>query len=157
MSKDFANTVLMWEPTRDQGSHFDEIFDSDVKVLLSWRDVEAAVEVGAVVPSEAYALWAYWAAPGSPARLAAQAVFQPHADSAFKPDPIAAMVPNSAPAKAIMPHPLAEDPYEPLEMKLPSQPKQRKGMPAGMGILLGMLAVAVAVLAIGKRLGLWLI
>jgi hypothetical protein len=67
------------------------------------------------------------------------------------------MVPNSAPAKAIMPHPLAEDPYEPLEMKLPSQPKQRKGMPAGMGILLGMLAVAVAVLAIGKRLGLWLI
>jgi hypothetical protein len=157
MSKDFANTVLMWEPTRNHGSNFDDIFDPDVKVLLSWRDVEAAVEVGAVVPSEAYALWAFWAAPGSPVRLAGQAVLQPQADAAVKPDPIAAMVPNLAPAKAVLPHPLAEDTYEPLEMKLPGQPKQRKGMPVGMGILLAMLVVAVAVLAIGKRLGLWLI
>jgi hypothetical protein len=155
MTKDFANTVLMWEPTRNQSSSFDDIFDPDVKVLLSWRDVEAAVEVGAVVPSEAYALWAYWATPSSPVRLAAQAVLQPQADAAGKPDPIAATVPKSAPAKAVTPHPLAEDLYEPLEMKLPSQSKKPKGMPAGMGILLAMLVVAVAVVAIGKKLGLW--
>jgi len=76
MKQEFADTVAMWASTRADGLSNEEIFTPDVKVLLSWADVEAAVDVGAVVPSEAYALWAYWAAPGSPARKAAQSVLQ---------------------------------------------------------------------------------
>jgi hypothetical protein len=76
MNQEFPDTVAMWASTRADGLSNEEIFTPNVKVLLSWADVEAAVDVGAVVPSEAYALWAYWAAPGSPARKAAQVVLQ---------------------------------------------------------------------------------
>ena len=76
MKPKFTDTVAMWAPTRVDGVGYEGVFTSEVKVLLSWHDVETAVEVGAVVPSEAYALWAYWAAPGSPGRVAAQALLQ---------------------------------------------------------------------------------
>ena len=84
MSQDFPNTVLMWASTRDEGSNYEELFDPEVKVLLNWKDIEAAVEVGAVVPSEAYSLWAYWAAPGSPPRMAAQEALPTQTDSETK-------------------------------------------------------------------------
>jgi hypothetical protein len=155
MSQDFPNTVLMWEPTRNEGSQFDDIFDPDVRVLLSWRDVEAAVEVGAVVPSEAYALWAYWAAPSSPARLAAKAVLQPKPDTAAKPEQLAAMVSGAAPAGAPLSSSLLDVQFEPLEMKLPGQRKPQQGMPAWIRILLAVVVAAMMVWALGKGLNLW--
>lgn len=155
MSKDFPNTVLMWEPTRNEGSHFEEIFNPDVKVLLSWRDVEAAVEVGAVVPSEAYSLWAYWAAPSSPARLAAQAVLQLKPDSDARPKPIAPMVSGSAPAAGALSSSLADGSHEPLEMKVTGQLKPHQSMPAWSRTVLVVVVAAVMVWAVGKGLSLW--
>ena len=52
-----------WEPTQ-----VDDVFLPSVRVSLNWSEIEKAVERGAVVPSEAHALWASWAAPGSPLR-----------------------------------------------------------------------------------------
>jgi hypothetical protein len=155
MSKDFANTVLMWEHTRDQGAQFEEIFDPDVKVLLSWPDVEAAVEAGAVVPSEAYSLWANWAAPSSPARLAAQAALAPHADPGARSEPLATIVlgsthETSAPARQM----LGATP-EPLEMLAPKPIKPRPASNAWMRILMGVVLAALVVWAAGKGLGLW--
>jgi hypothetical protein len=155
MSKDFANTVLMWEPTRDQGSHFEEIFDPDVKVLLSWRDVEAAVEAGAVVPSEAYALWAYWAAPNSPARLAAQAALVPQSKPGAKPEPHATVVLGTTHETAAQAGQMLGATLEPLEMLAPKQPKPQPASSAWMRILLGVVLAALVVWAAGKGLGLW--
>jgi hypothetical protein len=155
MSKDFANTVLMWEPTRDQGSHFEEIFDPDVKVLLSWRDVEAAVEAGAVVPSEAYALWAYWAAPNSPARLAAQAALVPQTSPGARVEPLATIVLGSADETAASTSQLPGAAHEPLEMLAPKQPKPPLASNPGTRILIGMFLAALLVWAAGKGLGLW--
>jgi hypothetical protein len=155
MSKDFANTVLMWEPTRDQGSHFDEIFDPDVKILLSWRDIEAAVEVGAVVPSEAYALWAHWAAPSSPARLAAQAALAPHADPGARSEPLATVVLGSTHETAAPASQMLGTTPEPLEMLAPKQPKPQPASSAWMRILMGVVLAALVVWAAGKGLGLW--
>lgn len=155
MSKDFPNTVLMWESTRDEGSRFEKIFEPDVKVLLSWRDVEAAVEVGAVVPSEAYALWAYWAAPSSPARLAAQAVLQSKPDSVAKPEPMGEMASESGHTAAVQTSRSVSSSHEPLEMKLPGQRNQRKGLPAVVRTVLAVVLVGLVVWAAGKVLGVW--
>ncbi len=155
MSQDFPNTVLMWESTRDEGSHFEELFDPDVQVLLSWRDVEAAVEVGAVVPSEAYALWAYWAAPGSPARLAAQAVLQTQVGSAAKLDALTAGAVSSGSGAAPSASPYSEESHQPLDMKLPSQPKMRQGVPSEMRVVMLIAVGALLVWAAGKGLGSW--
>jgi hypothetical protein len=155
MSQDFPNTVLMWESTRDEGSRFDEIFEPDVKVLLSWKDVEAAVEVGAVVPSEAYSLWAYWASPGSPARLAAQAVLQPQADPSAKAATMSAGVATPGNGAAPTASPSAGVNHEPLEMKLPGQHKEKQGVPSEMRVVLLVVAGAVVVWAVGKALAVW--
>ncbi|WP_291010513.1 hypothetical protein [Hydrogenophaga sp.] len=56
------------EPAQWESTHVDDVFLPAVRVSLAWRDVEAAVEQGAVVPAQAHALWAAWAAPGSPTR-----------------------------------------------------------------------------------------
>ena len=48
----------------------EDVFDPAVRVTLGWRDVEAAVEQGAVVPAQAHALWAGWASQGAPQRMA---------------------------------------------------------------------------------------
>ena len=52
-------------------TQMDDVFDSAVRVVLSWRDVEAAVQQGAVVPAQAHALWGGWAALGSEQRVTA--------------------------------------------------------------------------------------
>jgi len=155
MSKDFANTVLMWEPTRDQGAHFDEIFDPDVRVLLSWRDVEAAVEAGAVVPSEAYALWASWAAPNSPPRLAALAALVPQTKPGAKPEPMATIVLGSAGEIAAPAGQTLGATPEPLEMLAPKLPKPPTAGNAWMRIVMGVALAALLVWAAGKGLGLW--
>ena len=155
MSPDFPNTVLMWESTRDDGSRFDEIFDPEVKVLLSWRDVEAAVEVGAVVPSEAYALWAYWAAPGSPARLAAQTVFPTHVASPTKLDALNADAGKSGSMATPPSNPSGKEFHQPLDMKLPSQPKMKQGVPSEMRALMLVAVSALVIWAAGKGFGTW--
>jgi hypothetical protein len=65
MNKDFEETVAIWEPTRYQETRADDVFLPSVRVTLAWSDIEAAVEAGAIVPSEAHALWAHWAMSGS--------------------------------------------------------------------------------------------
>jgi hypothetical protein len=154
MSQDFPNTVLMWASTRDEGSNYEALFDPEVKVVLSWKDIEAAVEVGAVVPSEAYSLWAYWAAPGSPPRMAAQAAPQAKADSAAK---LAMPAAVTTPAQtAAQPASAArEASYEPLEMKLPGQPKRSQGIPSEIRVVLLVVAGALVVWGAGKALGVW--
>jgi hypothetical protein len=47
----------------------DDVFLPSVRVQLYWKDVESAVERGAVVPQEAHALWAGWASPVSGLRV----------------------------------------------------------------------------------------
>jgi hypothetical protein len=59
------------DPAHWEATQVDDVFLPAVRVSLSWRDVEAAVERGAVVPTQAHALWAAWAAPGSPLRQTA--------------------------------------------------------------------------------------
>ena len=70
MNKDQDNpdTFVMDEQSEWQSTQVDDVFLPSVQVLIRWSDVEAAVESGAVVPSEAHGLWAAWAAPGSPLR-----------------------------------------------------------------------------------------
>ncbi len=53
-----------WQPTLAE-----DVFQPEIKVQVSWRDIEQAVVRGAIVPAEAYSLWAQWAAPGSPNRV----------------------------------------------------------------------------------------
>jgi hypothetical protein len=47
----------------------DDVFDPAVRVTLAWRDLETAVERGAVVPAQAHALWAGWASQSGPHRV----------------------------------------------------------------------------------------
>lgn len=75
MNKDNPDTIAMEEAhTEWVATQVDDVFLPSVQVLITWRDVEAAVERGAVVPSQAHGLWATWAAPGSPLRRGAGSV-----------------------------------------------------------------------------------
>lgn len=79
MNKDGPDTMAMDE-TLWQATHVEDVFLPSVRVQLSWKDVEAAVERGAVVPQQAHALWAGWASPTSGLRVGAGGVapaFQP--------------------------------------------------------------------------------
>lgn len=79
MNKDGADTMVMDE-TQWQATHVDDVFLPSVRVQLSWKDLEAAVERGAVVPQQAHALWAGWASPTSGMRVGAGGLataFQP--------------------------------------------------------------------------------
>ena len=80
MNKDNPDTFVMEEQSEWEATQVDDVFLPSVQVQLSWSDVEAAVARGAIVPTQAHALWAAWAAPGSPLRRGTGAVeraFQP--------------------------------------------------------------------------------
>jgi hypothetical protein len=73
MNKDAPDTFPEAEQTRWQETLVDDVFLASVRVQLTWRDVEAAVAQGAIVPQQAHALWASWAMPGSATRLSSDA------------------------------------------------------------------------------------
>lgn len=80
MNKDNPDTFVMEEQSEWEATQVDDVFLPSVQVQLGWSDVEAAVARGAIVPTQAHALWAAWAAPGSPLRRGTGAVeraFQP--------------------------------------------------------------------------------
>jgi hypothetical protein len=68
---DNPDTFVMEDQTEWEATQVDDVFLPSVRVMIGWREVEAAVESGAIVPSEAHGLWAGWAAPGSPLRRGA--------------------------------------------------------------------------------------
>lgn len=71
MKNDNPDTFPEAEHTRWQETVAEDVFLPTVRVQLNWRDVEAAVAQGAIVPQQAHALWANWAMPGSQTRLSA--------------------------------------------------------------------------------------
>jgi hypothetical protein len=71
MNKDNPDTFVMEDQSEWEATQVDDVFLPSVQVQLGWKDVEAAVARGAVVPAQAHALWASWAAPGSPLRRGA--------------------------------------------------------------------------------------
>jgi len=71
MQNDSPDTISTDE-TQWQHTVVDDMFMPSVKVLLRWKDVESAVEKGAVVPQHAHALWATWASPDSGLRFTMQ-------------------------------------------------------------------------------------
>lgn len=73
-NNDNPDTMPAEEPPRWEITQTEDVFLPSVRVQLGWRDVEAAVEAGAIQPSEAHALWASWASPGSPLRVAVATV-----------------------------------------------------------------------------------
>ena len=73
MHNDNPDTIAI-EESQWVHTEVDDIFLPSVRVQLSWRHVEAAVEQGAVVPRQAHALWAGWAAPASGLRVGAVGV-----------------------------------------------------------------------------------
>lgn len=68
MQQDDPETIAM-EETQWAATQVDDVFLPTVRVQLGWREVEAAVERGAIVPQQAYALWAGWASPVSGLRV----------------------------------------------------------------------------------------
>lgn len=68
MNKDSPDTFVMEDASEWEATQVDDVFLPSVQVQLGWREVEAAVARGAIVPTQAHALWAAWAAPGSPLR-----------------------------------------------------------------------------------------
>lgn len=66
---DSQDTVAMDDATQWEATQVDDVFLPSVRVTLGWADVEAGVESGAIVPKQAHALWAGWAAPGSDTRV----------------------------------------------------------------------------------------
>ncbi len=73
MHNDSPDTIAI-EETQWIATEVDDVFLPSVRVQLSWKDVEAAVESGAVVPRQAHALWAAWASPASGLRVGASGV-----------------------------------------------------------------------------------
>ena len=73
MNHDSPETIAMDE-TQWQATQVDDVFLPTVRVQLGWKDVEAAVERGAVVPQQAHGLWAGWASPTSGLRVGATGV-----------------------------------------------------------------------------------
>jgi hypothetical protein len=98
MDKDEGPDTIQLEDDKPgwASTQVDDVFDPAVRVSLGWRDLEAAVEAGAVVPSQAHALWAGWAAQGAPQRAAPPA---PATAAAAKPVPIELLMPPASPAQ----------------------------------------------------------
>lgn len=98
MNKDQDNpdTFVMDEQSEWESTQVDDVFLPSVQVLIRWSDVEAAVESGAVVPSEAHGLWAAWAAPGSPLRRGGAAVDQSYLPTQVE-DTVADDLPDELP------------------------------------------------------------
>lgn len=72
MNPDNPETLSLQESEWDE-TEMEDVFVPSVRVQLGWADVESAVQRGEIVPAAAYALWAYWASPGSPNRLRSDA------------------------------------------------------------------------------------
>ncbi len=70
-NEDNPDTFVMDDQADWEATQVDDVFLPSVNVLICWKDVEAAVSRGAIVPAEAHGLWASWAAPGSPLRRGA--------------------------------------------------------------------------------------
>ena len=70
MNKDSPDTIAMDE-TQWAATHVDDVFLPSVRVQLGWREVDAAVTQGAIVPQHAHALWAAWASSTSGLRVGA--------------------------------------------------------------------------------------
>lgn len=68
MQNDNPDTIAI-EETQWIHTEVDDVFLPSVRVQLGWKDVEAAVESGAVVPRQAHTLWAAWASPASGLRV----------------------------------------------------------------------------------------
>lgn len=77
MSKNFPDTIASWQHTTAVDLPSGNIFHPDIRVQLSWPDIEDAVQRGAIVPSAAHALWALWASSDSPQRVQPVAEKQP--------------------------------------------------------------------------------
>ena len=71
MNKDNPDTMPGEEAPRWETTKAEDVFLPSVRVQISWRDVQTAVERGAIVPTAAHELWASWATPGSPLRVKA--------------------------------------------------------------------------------------
>ena len=72
MHNEHPETIPSEEPTQWELTQAEDVFLPSVRVRLGWADIEAAVERGAIVQSEAHALWASWASPGSEQRVSAE-------------------------------------------------------------------------------------
>ncbi|WP_212745097.1 DUF2157 domain-containing protein [Hydrogenophaga sp. 2FB] len=70
MNNENPDTMPSDEPTRWEITQTEDVFLPSVRVQIGWSDVEAAVARGAIAQGEAHALWASWATPGSPLRVA---------------------------------------------------------------------------------------
>lgn len=128
MNKDQDNpdTFVMDEQSEWESTQMDDVFLPSVQVLIRWSDLEAAVERGAVVPSEAHGLWAAWAAPGSPLRRIGAAV-----DQSYRPTQVEDTVADELPDE------------------LPPPP-QGGGMKQVMLLLIGAVAGAALMFVLGR-------
>ena len=68
MNKDNPDTFVMEDQSEWEATQVDDVFLPSVQVQLGWKDVEAAVARGAVVPAQAHALWASCAGQPAAAR-----------------------------------------------------------------------------------------
>lgn len=143
MITDDPDTMPDAEDTRWLETHADDVFLPSVRVQLAWRDVEAAVERGAIVPSEAHALWASWAMPGSPTR-----VVGPSAAPTPKPRPEPAELPLES--TLISPMPRMVEAAAPVE---PFQPVRDEGPGTARRLVtaLGLVAVGAVLSALVLR------
>lgn len=89
MNKDNPDTMPGEDLPRWETTKAEDVFLPSVRVQISWHDVQAAVEEGAIVPTAAHALWASWATPGSPLRVKAAPDVDTH------PQPLEALAPRS--------------------------------------------------------------
>ena len=114
MQNDNPDTIAI-EETHWIHTQVDDVFLPSVRVQLGWKDVETAVEQGAVLPQQAHALWAGWASPMSGLRVGA-----------------APVPPAFAPTQNDFPDPAAAEPAG-------GGPLQRHGLLLGLlaGLLLG--------------------
>jgi hypothetical protein len=125
MNKDMDNpdTFVMDDQTEWEATQVDDVFLPTVQVQIGWREVEAAVERGAIVPAEAHGLWASWAAPGSPLRRGAGAV-----DRAYQPTRVEDTQPD----------------------ELPPSPPQGGGIKPVVMLLLGVVVGAALMFVLGR-------
>ena len=107
MNKDMDNpdTFVMDDHSEWEATQVDDVFLPSVQVQIGWREVEAAVERGAIVPAEAHGLWACWAAPGSPLRRGTGAdhpAYQPTQVEDTEPDELPPVPPQGSGAKPVV-------------------------------------------------------
>ena len=72
MKNDNPDTFPEAEQTRWMETHAEDVFLPSVRVQLHWHDVESAVGQGGIVATQAHAMWATWAMPGSPTRMGSE-------------------------------------------------------------------------------------